>query len=67
MAKLKSELEEVRTSKDRALQSLHGQETSCKLAQQRCRELEELCAELKSDKDKLLQQIAQLRSESGTQ
>ena len=65
-AELKSELEETRSSKDRAVKSLHDQETSSKLAQQRCRELEESCAGLQGEKDKLLQQIAQLQSESRT-
>jgi len=65
VAELKSELLEVKSSKDRALKSLHEQESSSMLIQQQCRELEESCAELKSEKDKLLQKIALLHSHPG--
>ena len=66
MSQLQSELAEVRTSKDRALDSLHDKEASSRLVEQQRRELEESCAGLRSEKDKLLQQIAQLQSESST-
>ena len=65
-AELKSELEKVATSKDRALESLRDQETSSRFVKQRCRELETSCAELQGEQDKLLQQIAQLQHEAGT-
>jgi len=66
-AELKSELKEVRTSKDHALKSLNNEENSSRVAQQQCQELEATCTGLQSAKDELLQQIDQLQSELGMQ
>ena len=52
IADLKSELAEVKVSKDRSMESLHEHETSFRLAQQRCSELEESCAGMKSEIEK---------------
>ena len=65
LAELESQLEHAQTAKADALKSLRDEETSSKLVQQRCRELEESCDQLKNEKDKRQQQIAQLESDAG--
>jgi len=66
LAELESQLESAQTAKDGALESLHDLETSSKQVQERCRELEETCEQLKNERDKCRQQIAQLQTDSGT-
>ena len=64
---MENQLESVQTEKDRVLESLREQETSSKLAQERCRELEKSCDQLNNEKEEYLKQIAQLKSDSGRQ
>ena len=66
LSELESQLENARTAKDRALESLRDQETSSKTVVERCRELEETCDQLRTEKDECLQRIARLQSDSGS-
>jgi len=65
LAELETQLDSERKAKDRAVRSLHDMETSSKLVQERCRNLEATCDQLKNERDKCQQQVAQLQSDSG--